>query len=295
MYNFDGINTLTNNLVVASSIRNSLLAITNSFTISMWMQVLPPGSSYLLTFEDTTTARYFHLYEKSTTRFTVYYARAAIPGAPTDTSVGTEVEVDFIYNAAIHPNGLRDSLWHYITLSVNYPTMQFTLDGIVYNISEYLYTNQNGVRVPLSGVALGTTMPAPILNKSGQSGINVRIGGSSIRTPGYSLKGGIRQLYFTPLMNTSTYNCLASCNNQIYTDGRTPQITTSYNPVSRTLSFNGTSSPSVYTNILQSLVYVNNGYLTPQETGTIHIITLQVCCCLYLNLLQHFTFPPTGY
>ena len=256
---------------------------------------MPPGSSYLLTFEDTSTARYFHLYDKSTARFTVYYARAAIPGAPTDASVGTEVEVGFTYNATIHPNGMRDSLWHYITLSVNYPTMQFTLDGIVYNISEFLYTNQSGVRVPLSGVALGTTMPAPILNKSGQSGINVHIGGSSTRSPGYSMKGGIRQLYFTPLMNTATYNCLASCNNKIYTDGRTPQITTSYNPVSRTLSFNGASSPSVYTNFLQSLVYADNGYLTPQETGSTRVIILRVCCCLYLNVLQHFTFPPTGY
>eukprot|EP00731_Ephydatia_muelleri_P012912 Em0007g222a len=150
--------------------------------------------------------------------------------------------------------------------------MQLTLDGIVYNISEFLYTNQSGVRVPLS---LGTTMPAPILNKSGQSSINVHIGGSSTRSPGYTLRGGIRQLYFTPLMNTATYSCLASCNNQIYTDGRTPQITTSYNPVSRTLSFNGASSPSVYTNFLQSLVYADNGYLTPQETGSTRVIILQ--------------------
>ena len=275
MYNFNGINTVTNNLVVASSIRNSLLAITNSFTISMWVQVIPPGSSYLLTFEDTTTARYFHLFDKSLTRFTVYYVRAAIPGA-SDKGMGSEVEVNFIYNAAIHPNGMRDSMWHYVTLSVNYPIMQLTLDGTVYNISEYSYTNQNGVKVPITN---GTTMPVPILNKSGQSGINVRIGGSSTRSPGYTLKGGIRQLYFTPLMNTATYNCLASCNNNISTDGRTPQITTSYNPVSRTLFFNGASSPSEYTNFLQSLVYVDNGYLAPQETGSTRIITLQVCVC----------------
>ena len=246
----------------------------------MWVQSIPTGSVYLLTFEDTTNVRYFHLYERSTTRFTVYYARAAIPGAATDTSVGSEVEVDFTYNATIHPSGMRDSMWHYVTLSVNYPIMQLTLDGTVYSISEYYYTNQNGVRVPLgSGTALGTTMPAPILNKSGRSSINVRIGGSSKRSPGYTLRGGIRQLYFTPLMNTATYSCLASCNNNIYTDGRTPQITTSYNPVSRTLFFNGANSPSEYTNFLQSLVYVDNGYLTPQETGSTRIITLKVCVC----------------
>ena len=255
----------------------------------MWILVTPPGSSYILAFEDTSTLRYFHFYEKSTARFAIHYTRAAIPGVTPDNGVGTEVEVDFTYNPVLHPNGMRDSNWHYITFSVNYPNMQLTVDGYAYSISEYSYTNQFRVKVPITP---GTTMPAPIMNKSGNSAINVRIGGSSTRAPGFVMQGSIRQMYFTSLMNTMTYTCLASCKNLISTDGRAPQVTTSYNPVSRTLTFTGTNSPSVYTNFLQSLVYVDNGYLLPQETGSTRIITLQVCIlCLDAMQCHHHLFP----
>ena len=278
VYTFNGAPGFTNNLIVESSIRNSLLTITNNFTISMWIQDYKAGSAYILAFEDTTTLRYFHLFEQSLTRFVVFYVRAAIPGSSYDNGAGTEVEVDFMYDATLSPNGLRDNMWHYITISVNYPVMQFTVDGVVYNIVAYSYYDQNRNKVPSSGlVTPGTVMPAPIMDKTGNAVINVRIGGSSVRqTTGYVVKGSIRQMYFTSLMDSKTYSCLASCNNQIYSDGRVPQISTSFNPVSRTLSFSGTNSPSVYTSFLQSLVYADNGYLPPQETGSTRIVTLQV-------------------
>ena len=278
VYTFNGLDSFSNNLIVSSTIRNSLLGITNSFTVSMWVQDLVKGSTYLLAFEDTSTLRYFHFYEKSITRFAVFYARAALPGIASDNGIGTEVEVDFLYDPAIHPVGLRDNLWHYITISVNYPDMQFTLDGVVYSIGELSYYDQNRNRIPAlgSGLLPGYKMPAPIMSKTGMP-IDIHIGGSSVRTPaGYVLKGGIRQIYFTSLMPNATYTCLASCNNKIYSDGRVPQIGTSYNPVTRTLSFSGTYSPSLYTNFLQSLVYSDNGYLPPQETGSTRVVTIQV-------------------
>ena len=258
------------------------LQTTDHFTISFWLRLETDSSSaYILSFE-LGRSRYFSLYDSSRTRMILYYYRDVLPGlmAINDDGRNTQVALSFYYNLTELPNGIRDNQWHFIALTVNFPSLTLLIDGVQYQPTRGNYQNQFQSRVNLNQIP-GTnyTMPAPILTKdtSQINSIVARIGGS-IRSNTFSIDGEMRQLVITNALDNELYACIASCNNIIGIDPTMsfPDFVTFYNPVTRTFDFTGPSDAAGYTEFLQSLIYFTNGFLQPQESGERRVITLRV-------------------
>lgn len=282
-YTFNGRNDLSNNwLQIENGVQSRILQVTDHFSISMWLS-LNTGfpSQYILSFE-IGSQRYFTLYDASLTRIIFYYFRDFLPGVnPTeDDGYNTQVALSFYYDTAVLPSGLRDGQWHFVALNIDYPSVTLVIDGAVYLPTRGNYRDSFRNTVDLLQNGNTYVMPAPILTKSTSQidSIVGRIGGSA-RGNRFSMAGQMRQLSLTNVFTTSTFNCLASCNNQIFPSPSFPVVssfTTFYNPVSRVLSFSGSLTPTVYTQFMQSLVYSSNGFLPPEESGESRIIRLQV-------------------
>ena len=283
VYTFNGRNDLSNNwLEIPSIVKTQFLQRTDNFTVSFWIRIpIGSGSSYILTFE-LGRSRYFSLYESSAQTLVLYYFRDNIPGFVNDDGRDTQVALTFFYDTAVLPSGLRDNQWHFVTLSVDFPSVVLNVDGYVHRPTRGSYRNQFDSRVDLVLLTDGNSynLPAPILTKSQTQidAISGKIGGSA-RGNQFSLGGQIRQITLTDLFDENTVSCLASCNNRI---GIAPSasvsssISTLYNPVARALYFSGAASPSQYTTLLQSLVYYSNGFLPPEELGEIHVISISI-------------------
>ncbi len=283
VYSFNGRNDLSNNwLEISSATKTNFLQTTDDFTTSSWIRVATgSSSSYILTFE-LGRDRYFSLYEASQSTFVLYYFRDNIPGITIDDGRNTQVALTFFYDPAVFPVGLRDNQWHFITFTIDFPAAILTIDGYEYRPTRGNYRNQFQSRVDLVQLTDGTfyNMPAPILTKTQAQidGISGKIGGTA-RGNRFSLDGEMRQLTVTNVFDTSTLNCIASCNSRIgVASGATipSSITTLYDPATRRLSFRGAANPSQYTILLQSLVYYSNGFLLPQEQGESRIIRISV-------------------
>ena len=283
VYSFNGRNDLSNNwLEIPSTVKTQFLQRTDDFTISFWIRVLSDSSaSYILSFE-LGTNRYFSLFEASGTTFVFYYFRDNIPGVTTDDGRTTQVALTFFYDTSLFPSGLRDNQWHFISFSVDFPSVILNIDGYEHRPTRGNYRNQFQSRVDLALLTDGTfyNMPAPILTKTQAQidSISGKIGGTE-RGNRFSLGGEMRQLTQTDLFDTNTFNCIASCNSRIgIASGATisSSISTIYNPTTRRFVFSGTATPSQYTTLLQSLVYFSNGFLLPEEEGEIRVISISI-------------------
>ena len=283
VYLFNGRNDLSSNwLEIPSSIKTQFLQTTDDFTISCWIRVTADsGASYILTFE-LGRDRYFSLLESSAQTLVLHYHRDNIPGTTSDDGRNTRVALTFFYDPAVFPLGLRDNMWHFLALTVDFPSLILNVDGYQYRPTRGNYRNQFQSPVSLPHLTDGTfhNMPAPVLTKTQAmiDDISGKIGGSA-RGDRFSLGGEIRQLTLSNTMDSSTFSCIASCNNRIgIATGATisSSISTVYNPVSRRFIFTGSASPADYTTLLQSLVYYSNGYLLPQEEGETRVVNITI-------------------
>ena len=212
----------------------------------------------------------------------IYYYRDLLAGQSiaSDDGYNTQVALSFYYNRTQLPNGIRDNQWHFLSLTVDFPSITLLIDGVQYQPTRGNYRDNFQSTVNLNQVAgVNYTMPAQILTKS-VSQINdivARIGGS-IRGSNFALFGEMRQLTLSNIVDDDTFACLASCNNIIGVDPNSsfPDIVTFYNPVTRTFDFTGPSDATGYTALLQSLIYYTNGFLLPEESGERRIITLRI-------------------
>lgn len=282
VYSFNGRNGVANNwLAIPDTVKSTFLQTTNQFTVSLWLRVEDGGSSYLVSFE-LGRNRYFSIYDGSSARMIVYYFRDALPGftSTSDDGYETQVALSFYYNQTQLPSGIRDNQWHFISLTVDFPSITLVIDGVQYQPTRGNYRNQFQSTVNFNRISgVNYTMPAPILVKSATliNSIVARIGGS-IRTNNFALFGEMRQLVLSNVVDNAMYACLASCNNLIGVDPSRsfPNIVTFYNPVTRTFDFTGPANAAVYTMVLQSLIYYTNGFLPPQEDGESRRITLRI-------------------
>ena len=277
-YSFNGRNDVDNNwLLVSDSVKLTFLEQTDDFSISFWLNVASGSSSaYIFSFE-MGTSRYFSLYESGRARAIFYYFRDRL--ATQDDGYNTQVALSFYYNSEVFPEGLRDSKWHFIVLTVDFPTVTLTVDGYIHypTRGNYFDTFENQVDLFRNGSTY--QMPAPILTKTTAQidAINGYIGGSSRgNTRSFALDGEMRQMVVTDVLDTDTYNCLGSCNNRIYSDGSVSGFTTFYNPARRSFEFSSNAGPEAYTAFLMSLIYSDNGFLPPEEDAESRRISVQV-------------------
>ena len=283
VFSFHGRNGVPNNwLGIPDSLKNTFLHTTDQFSVSLWLRIeVASGSSYIVSFE-LGRSRYFSMYDISQTRMTFYYFRDPIPGrSPTsDDGYDTQVALSFFYNRTQLPNGLRDNQWHFLSLTIDFPSVTLRVDGVEYQPTQGNYRNQFQTQVNLNRIS-GTnySMPAPILVKSPaqMDSIVARIGGS-IRGNNFGMFGEMRQLVLSNVITDNIYACLASCNNIIGVDPSQsfPEFVTFYNPVTRTFDFTGPANAARYTLLLQSLIYFTNGFLLPEESGERRVVTLQI-------------------
>ncbi len=285
IYSFDGSHRSNNYLIVGDDAKQAFLSTSNDFTVSFWVEVEESSaSSYLFSFE-IGRQRYFSFYDRSNSRLNVFYYRDALDGfmPSTDDGYNTQVALSFYFDRIRFPNGLRDARWHFIALTVAYPTMIITIDNVELRPTMGNYFNNIEQQVLLNRLTDGSyyNMPAPILTKTAAmiSSIVGRVGGSS-RNDQYSFHGQIRQMVVSPTIDNASYVCLASCNNII---GLSPeaaanfsQFQVSYDPIQRVFSFDASTDAAGYTSFLQSVVYLTNGYLSPQESGQSLRINLNI-------------------
>ena len=283
VYSFNGRNDLSNNwLEISSDVKTLFLQTTDDFSVSFWIRVASDSSSsYILTFE-LGRDRYFSLYEASQQTFVFYYRRDNLPGVTNDDGRGTRVALTFFYDTNQFPIGLRDNQWHFISFTIDYPQAILSVDGYEYRPTRGNYRNQFESRVSLVQLTDGTyhDMPAPILTTTQAQidSISGKIGGSA-RSNSFSLDGEMRQVYLTNILDTSTFNCFASCNNRISVApgaSVSSSIATMYNPVTRRFTFSGSATDSQYMTFLQSLVYYSNGFLLPEEQGVFRVISISI-------------------
>ena len=281
VYMFDGVHAAENWILLSDDVKLSFLQRTDNFSLSMWVKV-ESGSSpaYLVAFEEG-TERQLSLFDGSQSRLIFYYCRGElssnVPGEPDD-GFATQVSLSFYYDSSRLPTGLRDSQWHFLALTINYPVVLLTLDGTVYLPTAGSFRNQFNSLVSLVNDGTEYEMPAPILVK-GQAQINAISGiiGGSQRGTQFSLAGEMRQVTISNVLSSEMYTCMASCNNRIIinTLATLPQETF-YNPVTRVLDFNGNFPALVYTALLRSLIYIDNGFLLPESNGIIKNRTIEL-------------------
>ena len=282
IYEFSGESITDNWLFISDDVKRIFLEKTDDFSVSLWLRIhLQSNSAYILSFE-VGVDRYFSLYERSRTRLNFIYYRDAVDGSNSNNDLGynTQVAFSFYYDTAIFPRGVRDGIWHFIALTIDYPIITLTIDGYIYRPTQGNYYNFNNDKVDLNRDGTIYNMPAPILTKS-ESQINIitaYIGGSNRGTQ-YALMGAMRQFMLTDILDTETYNCLGSCNTALFSVGTVNgDFTTFYNPARRSFEFSSNSGPDNYTSYLRSLVYSDNGFLMPetQDETILRRIFIQV-------------------
>ena len=276
VYSFNGLNTQSNNwLELSSGTKSNFLQATDDFTFSVWIRISAVNSaaSYILACE-LGTNRYFSLYDASTTRMILYYFRDRIDTLPAQTGddgFNSQVALSFYYDPAVFPSGLRDNQWHFFSITVNYPSVFLEVDGRRIVPTQGNYRNQFDSQVLLNRLTDGTfyEMPAPILTKSVTQidQISCKLGGSA-RNNRFSLFGEMRQPTVTDSLTDTQYRCIASCNEYIDVDvSLAPSLSfeISYDPVRRVLEFSSSAGDTQYALFLQSLVFISNGFLPPEE------------------------------
>ena len=259
-----------------------------AFTISCWIRVdSGSNAAYIFSFQGGSNGRdrYFSLYESSKARATFYYFRAPLDESEIGETINDrrQVALSFYYDSNVFPDGLRDNNWHFIALSVNFPTITLTIDGYVYRPTRGNYYNAEDVKVDLLQDGTFYNMPAEILQKSESTinNLNGYIGGSS-RGTSYALEGAIRQLILTDYLETSAYNCLGSCDVTIFLDNSVGGFNTFYNPAKRSFEFSSSAEQSEavgdaeYTEFMSTLIFSDNGYLPPEEEEEAWKVSVQV-------------------
>ena len=271
-YTFSGAHVDDNWVLVSNEAKSNFFAIVDNqaFTISLWLRVdADSNAAYIFSFQNG-NQRYFSLFETSKRRAIFYYFRDSITEGA-DNGFETQVALSFYYDRDVLPDGLRDNVWHFVALSVDYPSITLTIDGYVHRPTRgnyYSVSNQQ------SELTVPYDMPAPILQKS-QAQINNLIGyiGGSNRSGDFALHGAIRQFILTEQLSTDGYNCLGSCNVSIYSDGSVSGFNTFFNPAKRSFEFSSSAEPNEpvgdteYTEYMGTLIFSDNGFLPPEEQG----------------------------
>lgn len=276
------------------------------FTISGWIRLDSlSNAAYILSFERDRD-RYFSLYESSRTRAIFYYFRDTLSNFEQNEDAGysTQVALSFYYDPDLFPEGLRDSKWHFIALSVDFPSITLTIDGYVHRPTRGNYFNEDDSQVRLNLNGSIYNMPAEILRKSNSiiDDIDGYIGGSS-RSITFALDGSIRQLVLTDYLGTDGYNCLGSCNVIIFSDNSISGFNTFFNPAKRSFEFSSSAEPNApvgdteYTEFMNTLIFSDNGFLPPEEEDELWKVSVQVsimkgytimfcyvclCMCVYM-------------
>ena len=241
------------------------------------------NAQYILSCE-LETSRYFSVYESSTYRMIFYYFRDTLPGLTQaqDDGYGSQVSLSFYYDSAILPNGLRDNQWHFITLTVDYPSKKFSVDGYETQPSQGNYRDRFTSQVLLNRDGSIYSMPAPVLSKSPSliESISCKVGGSACGNS-FSLLGEMRLLTLTPALSTENHRCVASCNEYIEVDSSLPtqsEFHTFYDSVHKRLVFSSdtATSDSDYTQFIQSLIFHSNGFIPSIEQGESRRIELRI-------------------
>lgn len=287
VWSFNGENAIDNNwLSLSSTQQSNLLGLTDNFTISMWLLLsIDSNAQYILSCERD-TLRYFNIFDSSTERFILYYYRDTLDGlAITSDDIGYDslVGLSFYYDPVVFPNGLRDDLWHFITITVKYPKTTFVIDGYELRPTRGFYRDQSNAQVLLDRDGSEYEMPARILTKNPAiiDEISCKLGGSS-RATAFSLDGQIRHLIVSDIISLTDYKCFASCNEYIDVDTSAPIVSyfqTFYNPVQRTFKFSFVTDDSGYTQFLQALVFVSNGSIPLQEEGKRRRVEIKITDC----------------
>ena len=287
-YVFNGAHIDENWVQVSDETKESFFAHVDNqpFTISLWIRLsLGSSSSYILSFEDG-SRRYFTLYESSRTRATLYYFRDTIGDLEVGEDLGyeTRVALSFFYDTTVFPLGLRDNEWHFIALSVDFPSITLTVDGYVLRPTQGNYLDELDNRVNLNNDGSTYNMPARILVKDQATldSLNGYIGGSEGRGTSYAFYGAMRQLLLTEYLETEAYNCLGSCAVTIFSDESVNGFNTFYNPAKRSFEFSSSAAPDVpvgdveYTEYMGTLIFSDNGFLPPEEEGELWRVSVQV-------------------
>lgn len=281
VYSFNGANSIADNWVEFSDTTNTnFLSVTDDFTISFWLLVETNSDSTYLLSCDLERNRYFSMYESSRSRLTLYYFRDSIPGFPNDDGYNTQVALSFYYDTTAFPDGLRDSKWHFISLTVDFPTVYFSLDGHIMHPTQGNYVNEFGSRILLDRDGSMHDMPAPILTKTEtqMNEIECKLGGSN-RGTSFALFGMMRQPTVTNILTETDHRCIASCNEYLEVDSSfsvSPSFEIFYDPVQRQIEFSSQSDVSEYSLLLQSLTFNSNGFIPPEEEEESRQINIQI-------------------
>ena len=286
-YVFSGAHVSENWVLVSDEAKGNFFEHVDNqaFTVSWWILLdSDSNAAYIFSFE-LGRSRYFSLYDSSRSRATFYYFRDALPNFEQNEDQGyqSQVALSFYYDPEVFPDGLRDSKWHFIALSVDFPNITLTVDGYVYRPTQGNYLNEEKNRELLDRDGSTYNMPAEILRKSDSviSNINGYIGGSARGTT-FGLEGSIRQLVLTNYLETDEYNCLGSCNVYIYSDNSVSGFNTFFNPTKRSFEFSSSAEPSEpvgdteYTEFMSTLIFSDNGFLPPEEEDELWKVSVQV-------------------
>lgn len=301
-YIFTGHHEAENWVEVSDQTKADLFAFVDNqpFMLSFWISVdSSSSSSYIFSFENNAN-RYFTLYESSRTRVIFYYFRDTLSGLQQTSDLGyeTQVALSFFYDTDIFPNGLRDHDWHFIALEIDYPSISITIDGYVLRPTQGNYFDSTDSRINLNNDGTVYEMPAPLLVKS-QAVINSLTGyiGGSGRGVQFALDGGMRQLILTAPLSTDMYNCLGSCDVGIVPDNSVTGFNTFYNPAKLSFEFSSSAAPNVpvgdteYTEYMGTLIFSDNGFLSPEEDGESWRVSVQVCHIFALWYPCCFSYP----
>ena len=277
-YDFDGGTSAM--LAVDGTVVNNLLRSNTSLVFSTWIQIRMSETSYIYCMGRVyRNYRHFCIYYRGNGTIDLWYQRQYRPGIDQE-----EREISQSVRVAFNPTSetifTTNRGWHFYQLQLTYRpdgdvTLEMFIDGIVMQAFFIRYRSADGTitDVSVSDPSIVTLpfRPEPV---SAEATDLIAFIGARYNKPGFNLNGRLgRMLVFPYLIDSASLNCYTSCNELLFISGAiSTAITTSYDGVSRTLSFNGAAPLTDYITLLQEIAFSTSNPIS----GTKRYVRLQV-------------------
>lgn len=264
-------------LPVDGTIVDNLLESNTTFVFATWIQIRTSDTYYIYCLGRVTrNYRHFCIYYRQAGEIDLWYQRQYRPGVDTQQNEIRQV-VRVVFSP---PSGisLNDEEWHFYKLQLIYgPNGDITVEMFIddYAMQAFLvrYRDASGDTIettsfPDPNIITLPFRPEPVPTEATDM---VAFMGGRYNRPQFNLNGRIGRMLIFPYLIDCT--CYTSCNELLFVNGPiSPAIATSYNGVTRTLTFNGAAPLTDYITLLQQIAFSTSNPIS----GTKRYVKLQV-------------------
>ena len=276
-YSFDG--SISAMLPVDGTVVNNLLRTNTTIVFATWIQIRLTDTYYIYCMgREFRNYRHFCIYYRGNGRIDLIYQRQYRPGIDeSQREIAQAVIISFSPTAEA---SLLDERLHFYQLQLIYRpdgsiTLEMLIDGNAMQAFVVRYRDAEGNQIepdiPDPSIVTLPFRPEPVATEVTDM---VAFIGARYNKASFNLNGLLgRMLIFPYQIDSNLLNCYTSCNELLFLNGPTSTaITTTYNGIDRTLTFDGAASITDYITLLQQIAFSTSNPIS----GTRRYVKLQV-------------------